>query len=141
MESRKYTCDTDRMPRPATGVTPVRNLRVKGEIWDPALERAKGDGTTITNVITRFLERYNAMTTAERLEAAGLNEPTDVAIRPDIRSLNVATIRRLAAKAEEIAPDGWASRIAAGVPADERPYLLVVAALDEEYLTESQIPH
>jgi hypothetical protein len=132
------------MPRPATGVTPVRNLRVKDEVWVPALDHAKGDGTTITNVITRFLERYNAMTAAERLEAAGLglqpSEP-DAEIRADIRSLNAQTIRRLAAKAEEAAPDGWAQRVAAGVAADERPYLLVAVALDEEYLTESQIPH
>lgn len=143
METRKYTCDTDRMPRPATGVTPVRNLRVKGTIWDPALEHAKGDGTTITNVITRFLERYNAMTPAERLEAAGLGlQPPESSaeVRADIRLLNAATIRRLAAKAEEAAPDGWARRIAAGVPAEERPYLIVAVALDEEYLSESQIP-
>ena len=140
METRKYTCDTDRMPRPATGKTPVRNLRVKPEIWEPALEHAQEDGTTITNVIIRFLERYNAMTVDERREAAGLNEPADVTIRPDIRSLNAATIRRLAAKAEETAPDGWAQRIAAGVPAEERPYVLVAVALDEEYLSESQIP-
>lgn len=72
MENRKYTCDTDRVPRPATGVTPVRNLRVRDEIWKPALENAEGDGTTITNVITRFLVRYNEMTPDERKEAAGL---------------------------------------------------------------------
>lgn len=74
MDSRKYTCETDQVPRPATGKTPVRNLRVKPEIWEPALEHAQEDGTTITNVITRFLERYNAMTAKERRDAAGLSE-------------------------------------------------------------------
>jgi hypothetical protein len=65
------------VPRPATGKTPVRNLRVKDETWEPALEKAKADGTTITNVITRFLERYNGMSAAERREAAGLPATPD----------------------------------------------------------------
>lgn len=60
------------MPRPATGKTPVRNLRVRPEVWEPALENAQADGTTLTNVITRFLERYNEMTPDERRDAAGL---------------------------------------------------------------------
>lgn len=66
--------------------------------------------------------------------------PESASGRRDVRSLNAQTIRRLAALAEESAPDGWAHRVAAGIPAEERPYTLVIAALDEEYLTASQIP-
>lgn len=58
MDSRKYTCENGQVPRPATGKTPVRNLRVRPEVWEPALERAQADGTTLTSVITRFLEDY-----------------------------------------------------------------------------------
>lgn len=74
MDSRKYTCETGRVPRPATGVTPVRNIRVRPDVWEPALENAQQDGTTLTNVITRFLERYNAMTPDQRKQAAGIGD-------------------------------------------------------------------
>ena len=58
MRNRKYTCDDLGMPRPATGKTPVRNLRVPDHIWKPALAKARAEGTTLTEVITRFLIRY-----------------------------------------------------------------------------------
>lgn len=61
------------MPRPKTGETPNRNLRVPDEIWEPALANAQADGTTITNVLTRYLQRYNRMTPAARRKAAGLS--------------------------------------------------------------------
>jgi len=46
------------MPRPATGVTPVRNLRVPDGIWEPAKAKAKAEGHTLTAVITEFLTDY-----------------------------------------------------------------------------------
>ena len=58
MGNRKYTWDDLEMPRPATGKTPVRNLRVPQHIWEPALAKARAEGTTLTEVITRFLIRY-----------------------------------------------------------------------------------
>jgi hypothetical protein len=58
MRNRKYTCDDLGMSRPATGKTPVRNLRVPDHIWKPALEKARAEGTTLTEVIIRFLIRY-----------------------------------------------------------------------------------
>jgi hypothetical protein len=48
------------MPRPATGKTPVRNLRVPSEIWEPALANAHAEGKTITEIIITALKRYNA---------------------------------------------------------------------------------
>jgi hypothetical protein len=58
MDSRKYTCDTQRMPRPATGKTPVRNLRVPDDIWRAAQEKAEAEGRTLTDVIVAYLRRY-----------------------------------------------------------------------------------
>lgn len=58
MDSRKYIGDDGRMGRPATGKTPVRNLRVPDEIWDAALAKAQAEGTTLTEVIKRYLTRY-----------------------------------------------------------------------------------
>ena len=58
MNSRKYTCDDQQVPRPATGKTPVRNLRVVDEIWLPALAKARAEGRTLTDVIVTYLQRY-----------------------------------------------------------------------------------
>jgi len=58
MDSRKYTCDNQPVPRPPTGKTPNRNLRVVDEVWKPALASAKTQGQTITDVITQFLRWY-----------------------------------------------------------------------------------
>lgn len=60
MDICKYTCDDQQVPRPATGKTPVRNLRVPEAIWRPALEKAHKDGRTLTDVITDFLRSYIA---------------------------------------------------------------------------------
>ena len=58
MDSGKYTCDNQRMPRPATGRTPVRNLRVPGDIWHAAQQKAQAEGRTLTEVIVAYLRRY-----------------------------------------------------------------------------------
>jgi hypothetical protein len=55
-----YTCDHQEVPRPATGKTPVRSVRVAEAIWRPALERARAEGKTITQVITELLRKYGA---------------------------------------------------------------------------------
>lgn len=60
METCKYTCDDRSVPRPATGKTPVRNLRVPNDVWKPALEKAHEEGRTLTDVITEFLRGYIA---------------------------------------------------------------------------------
>lgn len=58
MDSRKYTCDDQDVPRPPTGKTPVRNLRVVDEVWLPALAKARAEGRTLTEVIVTYLRRY-----------------------------------------------------------------------------------
>ena len=60
MDSRKYTCDNQRMPRPATGKTKVRNLRLPDEVWLPALAKAQAEGRSLTSVIAAYLRRYNS---------------------------------------------------------------------------------
>ena len=53
-----YIWQTRTMPRPATGKTPMRNLRVPDHIWGPALDKARAEGRTLTDVITAYLRRY-----------------------------------------------------------------------------------
>lgn len=53
-----YIWQTVLMPRPATGKTPNRNLRVPEQIWEAALAKARAEGRTLTEVITTYLRRY-----------------------------------------------------------------------------------
>lgn len=50
-------CDT---PRPATGLTPVRNIRVADHLWRTAQDKARREGRSLTEVITAYLRRYVA---------------------------------------------------------------------------------
>lgn len=40
--------------------TPLRNLRVDGELWQAARAKAEANGTNLTAVIVAFLRRYVA---------------------------------------------------------------------------------
>lgn len=46
------------MPRPATGQTPIRNVRSPDHVWLIAKRIAKVRGETLTDVIDRALRRY-----------------------------------------------------------------------------------
>ena len=46
------------MARPATGKTPVRNVRVPDALWEAAKARAAAEGRTLTDVIVAALHRY-----------------------------------------------------------------------------------
>ncbi len=46
------------MGRPATGKTPLRNVRVPDGLWEAAKQRAAAEGRTITDVIVSALHRY-----------------------------------------------------------------------------------
>lgn len=46
------------MPRPATGQTPSRNVRIPDHVWDRAKEIAAERGETLTAVIEAALRRY-----------------------------------------------------------------------------------
>lgn len=46
------------MARPATGKTPLRNVRVPDELWNAAMTEAKKEGRSLTDVIVSDLHRY-----------------------------------------------------------------------------------
>ncbi|GGX40873.1 hypothetical protein [Streptomyces noursei] len=46
------------MSRPATGKTPLRNIRVPDDLWAAAKKEAKTEGRTLTDVIVGDLHRY-----------------------------------------------------------------------------------
>jgi len=48
------------MPRPATGKTPIRNIRIGDEIWEQVQRLADMDGTTMTDVVKAALTEYIA---------------------------------------------------------------------------------
>ncbi len=49
-----------RRGRPATGKTPLRNVRIADALWHPARDAAEANGETVTAVIERALRRYVA---------------------------------------------------------------------------------
>jgi predicted HicB family RNase H-like nuclease len=51
-------CEDQGVPRPATGQTPLRNIRVANELWAAAQAKAKAEGRTLTEVIVTYLRRY-----------------------------------------------------------------------------------
>jgi hypothetical protein len=55
---RRHMCDDQGMPRPATGKTPLRNIRVAEDLWNAAKEKAEAEGRTLTGVIVDYLRRY-----------------------------------------------------------------------------------
>lgn len=58
MEICKDTCDDLPVARPATGKTPVRNMRIADDVWLPALAAARDSGHTMTEVFIQFLRWY-----------------------------------------------------------------------------------
>lgn len=59
------------MARPATGKTPLRNIRVPDELWNAAMAEAKAEGRTLTDVIVSDLHRYVNRRQREREAARG----------------------------------------------------------------------
>lgn len=48
------------MPRPKTGETPKRNIRVPDTTWNAAHERATQEDRTLSAVVNSYLGRYGA---------------------------------------------------------------------------------
>lgn len=57
-DSRRYMCDDQDVPRPATGKTPLRNIRVPSDLWSAALAKARAENRTLTDVLVAYLRRY-----------------------------------------------------------------------------------
>lgn len=70
MDFCKDTCDDQAVPRPATGKTPLRNMRVTDEVWLPAIAKAVAEGTTVTEVITASLRDYTSAPASRRFRFA-----------------------------------------------------------------------
>jgi hypothetical protein len=62
-----------RRGRPRTGVTPKRNIRV-GKVWDEAAAIAETRDETMTEVVTRLLQRYVSTHRREVTRAAADQE-------------------------------------------------------------------
>ena len=60
MNSGRYMCDDPGMPRPATGKTPLRNVRVPDDLWNAALAKARAEGRSLSEVLVAYLRRYVA---------------------------------------------------------------------------------
>jgi hypothetical protein len=67
------------MARPATGKTPLRNIRVPDDLWEAAKEEAAAEGRTLTDVILRDLHRYVTRRRRERGTADGPVEASNPA--------------------------------------------------------------
>jgi len=48
------------MPRPATGQTPKRNIRVEDHVWEAATRRAEQEGRSVASVVREYLASYGA---------------------------------------------------------------------------------
>lgn len=46
------------VPRPATGKTPLRNFRINGEFYDPAVRIAWARGESLTDVVEKAIAAY-----------------------------------------------------------------------------------
>jgi hypothetical protein len=46
--------------------TTPRSLRIADDVWRAALERARSDGTTLTDVVETYLRRYAGVKKAPR---------------------------------------------------------------------------
>lgn len=106
------------MPRPATGQTPVRNLRVPDEIWEPALANARAEGKTITEVITAALKRYNVA--AKRRQDAIEFAVAPERLAPDMKLTPGEWCRAYGVRVLD--PDGWRAE---GAPEWVEPITLV----------------
>lgn len=78
MDSCKYICDDQGVPRPKTGITPVRNLRVSDDLWEPSRDKAKAEKLALTAVIVEFLRAFSRMTVdwADYVKACKAEETT-----------------------------------------------------------------
>lgn len=65
------------MARPATGKTPLKNIRVPQDLWDAAKEEAAAEGRTLTDVILSDLHRYVTRRRRERGVADGPPKATN----------------------------------------------------------------
>ena len=69
------TCDDQRVPKPATGKTPVRNARIPDEVWLPGLARAEMEGHTATDALVEAFRDYGTEPPAPAYDYTYANWP------------------------------------------------------------------
>lgn len=62
------------MPRPKTGVTPVRHIRIGDEIWEQVERAAEEDSTTATAIVKTALLEHLAKRAKQRRRAREAGE-------------------------------------------------------------------
>lgn len=63
------------MPRPATGRTPVRHIRIGDEIWEQVVRLADLDQTTATEIVKTALREYIAKRRRQERATARKDSP------------------------------------------------------------------
>lgn len=48
------------MPRPKTGVTPIRHIRIEDDLWSKVKDAAAEDGTSYTEIVKQALDEHFA---------------------------------------------------------------------------------
>lgn len=66
MIARTHRNGSSDMPRPKTGVTPVRHIRLGDEIWEQVERAAEEDETTATAIVKTALAEYMAKRAKQR---------------------------------------------------------------------------
>lgn len=66
MITRTHRNGSSDMPRPKTGVTPVRHIRLGDEIWEQVERAAEEDETTATAIVKTALAEYMAKRARQR---------------------------------------------------------------------------
>lgn len=68
-------CDDQRVPKQATGKTPVRNARIPDEVWLPAVAKAEMEGRSASEAMTEALKKWTAEPGAPAFEFKYANWP------------------------------------------------------------------
>jgi hypothetical protein len=102
MDSCTRTCNDLQVPKPTTGKTPLRNMRVADDTWLPALAKADAEDRTLTDVVTAALRQYNAEPLAVPRQLSFANWPDAKTWLDEVRSVAFDAM-----DAEISAATGW----------------------------------
>lgn len=112
-------CDDQRVPKPATGKTPVRNARIPDEVWLPALAKAEMEGRNASEAMTEALRKY-ASEPAAPAYAFTLSNWPEAGRWARSRAVALGALRAELSAASVDLPDDW-SVIAAWLAATHHP--------------------
>lgn len=119
MGNGKDTCNDRRVPRQATGKTPVRNLRIADDVWLPALAKAEAEGRTLTSVIDAFVRDYSESALGEAYDFTLANWPAAGAWGKE-HAGSLAALHKSLMEAGIVLPGEWLT-VAAWLAVDRHP--------------------